>query len=47
MDHKELFNAMKNNQISFNDALKIQNEFLNKLIDVKIEKKNPRAKKAY
>ena len=39
MDHKELFNAMKNNQISFNDALKIQNEFLNKLIDVKIEKK--------
>ena len=39
MDSKELFNAMKNNQISFNDALKRQNEFLNKLSDVKIGKK--------
>ena len=39
MDSEELFNAIKNNQISFNDALKRQNEFLNKLSNVKIGKK--------
>ena len=39
MDSEELFNAIKNNQISFNDVLKRQNEFLNKLSNVKIGKK--------
>ena len=38
-DSKELFSAIKNNQINFDDALKRQNEFLNKLNEVKIGKK--------
>ena len=37
MDSKELFNAMKNNQIGFSDVLKSQNELLNKISDVKID----------
>ena len=36
---KELFNIIKNNQINFDDALKRQNEFLNKLSNIKIGKK--------
>ena len=40
MDSKELFNAIKNNQIRFNDVLKRQDGFLNKLSDVKMGKKN-------
>ena len=36
---KELFNIIKNNQINFDDALKRQNEFLNKLRFIKIGKK--------
>ena len=36
---KDLFNIIKNNQINFDDALKRQNEFLNKLSNIKIGKK--------
>ena len=38
-DSKELFNAIKDNQINFDDAVKRQNEFLNKLSNIKIGKK--------
>ena len=37
---KELFNAIKNSQIKFSEAKNKQNEFLNKLNEVKIGKKN-------
>ena len=40
-DSKELFNAIKDNQINFDDAVKRQNEFLNKLSNIKICKKTP------
>ena len=36
---KELFNAIKDNQINFNDAVKRQNEILNKISNIKIGKK--------
>ena len=36
MNSKELFNAIKNNQIKFSEV----NEFLNKLSNIKIGKKN-------
>ena len=36
---KELFSIIKNNQINFDDASKRQNEFLNKLSNIKIGKK--------
>ena len=39
MDSKELFNAIKNNQIKFSEVKNKQNEFLNKLNEVKIGKK--------
>ena len=39
MDSKELFGGIKNNQISFSDALEKQKLFLNKLNDVKMRKK--------
>ena len=39
------FNAIKNNQIRFDYSLKRQNEFLNKLSDVKIGKKTLEQKK--
>ena len=39
-DSKEFFNAIKNNQIDFKDVVKRQNEFLNKLNNVKIRQKN-------
>ena len=39
MDSKELFNAIKNNQIKFSEARIKQNEFLNKLSNIKIGKK--------
>ena len=39
MDSKELFNAIKNSQIKFSDARNKQNEFLNKLSNIKIGKK--------
>ena len=38
-DSKELFNAIKNNQIKFSEARIKQNEFLNKLSNIKIGKK--------
>ena len=41
------FNAIKNNQIRFDYSLKRQNEFLNKLSDVKIGKKTLEQKKGY
>ena len=44
-DSKELFNTIKNNQIGFDEAMKKQNEFLNKLINIKIGKKRSRTKK--
>ena len=39
MDSKELFNAIKNNQIKFSEVKNKQNEFLNKLNDIKAVKK--------
>ena len=45
MDSKELFNAIKNNQIRFNDVLERQDGFLNKLSDAKMGKKTLEQKK--
>ena len=39
MNSKKLFNAIKNNQIKFSEAKNKQNEFLNKLSNIKIGKK--------
>ena len=39
-DSKELFNAIKNNQIKFSEIKDKQNTFLKKLNKVKIGKKN-------
>ena len=39
MDSKELFNAIKNNQIKFSEVKNKQTNFLKKLIEVKIGKK--------
>ena len=44
MDSKELFNAIKNSQIKFSEANNKQNEFLNKLNEVKIGKKTTKQK---
>ena len=44
-DSKELFNAIKNNQIKFSEVKNKQNEFLNKLNNIKIGKKNRRTKR--
>ena len=41
-DSKELFNAIKNSQINFSEAKNKQNEFLNKLNNIKIGKRNYR-----
>ena len=38
-NYKELFNVIKNNQIKFSEVKKKQNEFLNKLSDIKAGKK--------
>ena len=46
MDSKELFNKIKNNQINYTDALKKQEQFLNKLTDIKIGKKTSEQKEA-
>ena len=40
-DSKELFNATKDNQINFDDVVRRQKEFLNKLSNIKIGKKTP------
>ena len=44
-DSKELFNAIKNNQIKFSEVKNKQNEFLNKLSIIKIGKKTAGQKK--
>ena len=44
-DSKELFNAIKNSQIKFSEAKNKQNEFLNKLSNIKIGKKTIEQKK--
>ena len=44
MDSKELFNAIKNSQIKFSEVKNKQNEFLNKLRNIKIGKKTPEQK---
>ena len=44
MDSKQFFSAIKNDQINFDDVLKRQNEFLNKLSNIKIGKKTPKQK---
>ena len=44
-DSKELFNAIKNNNIKFNDVKNKQNEFLSKLNKIKIGKKTIEQKK--
>ena len=36
MDSKEVFNAIRNSQIKFSGAQNKQNEFLNKLSNIKI-----------
>ena len=47
MDSKELFNAIKNNQIKFSEVKNKENEFLNKLSNIKIGKKNYRTDKKF
>ena len=44
MDSKEPFNAIKNNQIKFSEINNKQNQFLNKLRNVKIGKKTTEPK---
>ena len=46
MNSKKLFNAIKNNQIKFSEVKNKQNEFLNKLSNIKIGKKNCRTKRS-
>ena len=43
-DSKQIFNAIKSGQIKFSDARNKQNEFLNKLNEVKIGKKTSEKK---
>ena len=44
MDSKELFNAIKNSRIKFSEVKNKQNEFLNKLNNIKIGKKTTKQK---
>ena len=44
MDFKELFNKIKNSQIKFSEVKNKQNEFLNKLSNIKIGKKTTEQK---
>ena len=44
-DSKEFFNAIRNNQIKFSEVKNKQNEFLNKLNNIKIGKKKLSNKK--
>ena len=39
MDSKELFNAIRDNMIGFSEAKNKQNDFLNKLTNIKIGRK--------
>ena len=43
-DSKELFNAIKNNKINYDDAVKRQNDLLNKISTVKIGRKTDNQK---
>ena len=45
MDSEELFNKMKSNQIRFSEERNKQNEFLNKLTNIKIGKKTTEQKR--
>ena len=45
-ESKELFNAIKNNQIKSSEVKNKQNEFLNKLSNIKIGKKNYKTKRS-
>ena len=45
MDSRELFNAIRNSQIKFSEVKIKQNEFQNKLSNIKIGKKHPGQKK--
>ena len=45
MDSKKLFNAIKNNQIKFSEVKNKQNNFLKKLIEIKIGNKTYEQKK--
>ena len=40
-DSKELFNEIKNSQIKLREVKNKQNEFLNKLSNIKIDKETP------
>ena len=42
MDSKQLFSVIKNNQINFDDVVKRENEFLNKVSNIEIGKKTPK-----
>ena len=44
MNSKEIFNAIENSRIRFSDAVNKQNEFLNKLNNIKIGKKTTKQK---
>ena len=44
MDSEKLFSAIKNSQIKFSEAMNKQNEFLNKLNNIKIGKKTIKQK---
>ena len=44
MDSKEAFDKLKNGQLKYDNALKRQKEFLNKLNEVKIGKKTDEQK---
>ena len=46
MDSKKLFNAIKNNQIKFSEEKNKQDNFLKKLNELKIGKKNHRTKRS-
>ena len=45
-DSKELFNAIRDGKIGFSEAKNKQDEFLNKLTNIKIGKKNSRTKRS-
>ena len=47
MNSKELFNAIENSHIKLSDAMNKKNEFLNKLNNIKIGKKNYQAKRSH
>ena len=44
MTSKEIFYAIRNNQIKFSEAKNKQNEFLNKLRNIYVGKKTPKQK---